>query len=87
MITGAAIKRKSDGKIWTGSRHKYIYNEIALEEFPVVIERENFIEGFMTEKNEFVNRSEAFVIAVASRQIAEKKDGWTTSDLISEDLY
>ena len=44
------------------------------------------IQGFLTNKNRFVNRKEAFVIAEKNNQIIDIKQA-TSNSLYSEDLY
>lgn len=80
------------GKIISGFRHKDCYNIIRMinpniteEELP-----ERYLCGFLTSKNRYVNRKEAWKIALANDQIKfglKASDNGEDSELISENLY
>jgi len=80
------------GKTISGFRHKDCYNTIRLinpniteEELP-----ERYLCGFLTSKNRFVNRKEAWKIALVNNQIKyglKASDNGENSELISENLY
>ncbi len=84
MIQQAAYKRISDGFIFVGKRHGDVIR--SLLEQGITILRKEFIPGFVTDTGEFVDRQEAYKIAVSCGQIKD-----TASDgarvLFSEDLY
>lgn len=48
------------------------------------VDDKNFVQGFLTSKNRFVDRHEAFLIADVANQIINKGKEQT---LVSEDLY
>lgn len=83
MIKEAAIKRISDGKIWTGHRHDNCFNKILWEEFYIP---KDLIDGFITDIGEFLDRKEVFKHAVICNQVEDPNDG-KERGLISEDLY
>ncbi len=86
MIKEAAIKRKSDGKVWTGRRHSNVFRKILDEEGEqTIVSHEFFIQGFVTDDGRFVDRHEAFGIAKECGQI--KAEPWAEPTLMSEDLY
>jgi len=87
MIKEAAIQRKSDGKVWTGSRHGNVISAIVAETGIRPVGRADFIQGFITDDGEFVDRFEAFKIAVECKQIRNPDDPWAAPTLMSEDLY
>jgi len=62
--------------------------EIAINLIDKNITRDNCICGFLTSKNRFVTRNEAFKIAQERKQIWHKiHDGVKENILVSEDLY
>ncbi len=90
MIKEAAIQRKSDGKVWTGRRHgncisKIFTESVELGEPADAVSRDKFIQGFVTDDGQFVDRHEAFRIAKECGQI--KAEPWAEPTLMSEDLY
>ena len=87
MIKEAAIQRKSDGKVWTGRRHGNVISLIVAETGIRPVGRSDFIQGFVTDDGKFVDRIEAFKIAVACNQLLDKTDPWGPPTLFSEDLY
>lgn len=46
-----------------------------------------YVQGFLTSKNRFVNREEGMVIATASNQVKETITNIKQRDLFSEDLW
>lgn len=62
MIKEAAIQRKSDGKVWTGRRHRDIIHQIVSEGHSTMVPREEFVQGFVTNDGLFVDRYEAYDI-------------------------
>jgi hypothetical protein len=46
-----------------------------------------YVQGFLTSKNRFVNRKEALEIAIAAGQVNENELGNSLIGLFSEDLY
>ncbi len=87
MIKEAAIQRRSDGKVWTGRRHGDVIRKIVAEENISSVTYLVFEQGFVTDDGRFVDRHEAFKIAVACNQLLNKKDPWAAPTLMSEDLY
>lgn len=80
MIVEAAILQ--NGIIYTGKRHHLIIANMIKIGIKKPINGE---QGFITDKNEFVNRKDAARIALSCGQIKELK--FSTVDLFSEDLY
>lgn len=87
MIKEAAIKRLSDGKVWTGRRHGDVIRKIIKETGIVTVKHSEYMQGFVTDYGEFVDRYEAFRIAVECDQLINNEDCRETSTLMSEDLY
>jgi len=87
MIKEAAIKRISDGKIWTGRRHGNVIVKIFEETGTRPVGPSKFIQGFITGDDRFVDRREAYIIAVECNQLLDKDDPWAPPTLMSEDLY
>lgn len=87
LIKESAIKRIRDGKVWTGRRHGDCISVIVKETGIRPVGRDDFIQGFITDDGRFVDRHEAFKIAVACDQLINKEDPWAPPTLMSEDLY
>jgi len=87
MIKASAVKRKSDGKIWTGKRHGDCFRQIVSELGIATVTRKEFIQGFVTNEDEFVDRKKAYKIAVDSNQLLQPDDPWASPTLMSEDLW
>jgi len=87
LIKEAAIQRKSDGKVWTGRRHGNVIHSIVAETGIRPVGHADFIQGFVTDDGKFVDRIEAFKIAVVCNQLLDKADPWGPPTLFSEDLY
>ncbi len=85
LIKEAAIQRKSDSRIWTGRRHADVIRKINAEGDTVT--HTKFIQGFITDDGKFVNRHEAFKIAMEFNQLLNPEDPWAAPTLMSEDLY
>lgn len=85
MIKESAIKRTSDGKIWTGKRHGHAM-KIMRGEGIQEIEEPEYIHGFMTHDGKFVDRKEAFIIAMECEQFLDPSDPWSPPTLMSEDI-
>lgn len=86
VVLISAIKLQ-DGNIICGYRHSDCI-DIANEYVAQSINRNNCICGFMTSKNRFVSREEAFKIAKRQNQIWHKlHEGVEENILVSEDLY
>uniref|UniRef100_A0A6M3KX46 Uncharacterized protein n=1 Tax=viral metagenome TaxID=1070528 RepID=A0A6M3KX46_9ZZZZ len=83
MIKEAAIFK--DGKIWTGRRHSDVIHTMIQEgELSPITE----IQGFVTDDGKFVDRNEAFEIAIACGQIKDPGPSKVRMRiLMSEDLY
>lgn len=85
FILCAAIKIHDDIICWY--RHSDCI-DTAQEYVQQGITRDNCICGFLTSKNRFVTRNEAFIIAKKMNQIWHKlHDGVDENILVSEDLY
>ena len=85
-ITLSRIKEAAiclDGKVWTGHRHGDVIQKMVKEGCTKIRESK---QGFVTEDGKFVNREEAFEIALACGQIKETEVGGQRT-LVSEDLY
>ena len=78
MIQEAAIRTIPDMKVYTGRRHSDIIRANVNVDFAF----SQCEQGFITDKGEFVSRSEAAKIAYKCGQIKEQK-----RQLFSEDLY
>ena len=90
FIICAAIKHKDTGKIYLGHRHNHCL-EASNGELSWKLNREEIskikrIQGFITNKNRFVDRIEALTIALANNQVLDKKQ-IRGNELYSEDLY
>lgn len=88
-IATAAIRRNSDGKIFTLPRparhHSLIAMMIKAGEQRPIGQEPRYTQGFVTDDGNFVNRDEAKEIALAANQV---KNGKTISKtLTSEDLW
>lgn len=84
LIKSSAIQRKSDGKIWTGLRHCNAIHA-AIEDGIARVTAEDFIQGFVTDDGKFVNRREAFKIALNCNQLINVQT--SVPMLTSEDLW
>ena len=87
MIKESAIQRKSDGRVWTGKRHGDVIRKIMEEGNVKTVTHADFIQGFVTNEGQFVDRKEAFKIALSCNQLLNKSDPWAAPTLMSEDLY
>ena len=85
MIKEAAIMRVSDSKVWIGKRHCNIIHDIVLELNIHPIGLPEFIQGFITHEFVFVDRQEAWKIAVEYDQLINKS--CNRGYLMSEDIY
>lgn len=75
------------GVVFSGWRHpNCIYQMCAIfGKRSVTSEVGEYIQGFLTDKNRFVDRKEAYLIAKSSNQLIDDSDGKTI--LFSEDIY
>ncbi len=87
MIKESAIQRISDGKVWTGKRHGDVIKKIVEETGDRPVKHSEYTQGFITDADIFVDRHEAFKIAVECNQLIDHKDPWASPTLMSEDLY
>ena len=89
MIICAAIKDTRTGAVFGGIRHGFIYS--AMHDAGITPPRENAIEGFLDEKNNFYDRYEACEIAMTNGQLSattrQHKRDKGEEELFSEDLY
>lgn len=76
------VKNIKSGIVVTGRRHSDCYTiAIAIDKIMISIDH---VQGFLTSKNRFLNREEAYELAVKCEQIKEDSGPRT---LISENLY
>ena len=87
MIKESAIRRVSDCKVWTGRRHSDVIKKIVEETGIRPVKHSEYIQGFITDSGQFVDRKEAFIIATECNQLIDHKDPWAAPTLMSEDLY
>ena len=80
MIVSAAIKQ--DGIVHVGRRHHNIIADMRLKGF---VWNETEIQGFVTDKGEFLNRIDARKHFIDSGQVSVS--GTLKHQLYSEDLY
>lgn len=72
-ILCAAVKRR-EGGFDCGYRHNDVYEKVPKEKMAEVYRTDFFYDmGFLTSKERFVDRYEAYQIAVACGQIEERK--------------
>jgi len=84
LITSAAIRRDSDNTLFTGSRHPDCIREvIRLTNAKRV--GAGFTQGFLTNRNRFVDRVEGLALARANGQLLPGHEGDT--ELFSESLW
>ncbi len=86
-IDGVLPKNCDSGIVVTGHRHgQCIWTVLSLTGLRTVTHAKDGVgeheQGFLTNKNRFVNRKEAAIIAFGANQITEPKE-----TLYSEDLY
>ena len=89
MIIAAAIKHEPTGIVTTGVRHAQCFERFWNEhpEFKesygdMVVAKNNIKQGFVTNKNEFMERKEAAEYAYRNGQISKPQ-----KTLFSEDLW
>jgi hypothetical protein len=82
LITHAAIKAEVGGFIALGKAHSECFHQAAST--GIKLSRKAKAQGFMTNFGRFVDREEAFHIAVAAGQISPEGNGGV---LCSEDLW
>ena len=78
-----------EGLIISGHRHSDCYN-VLRQLKPDAVDPERDKQGFLTSENRFVNREEAWDIAIRCNQVKYGKDATDNGDesiLISENLY
>ena len=71
-------------QIACGRRHNDIFK--ILENNKIDYEKSTMIQGFMTDEDQFVDRYEAYYIALMNHQVPETKDFYRTA-LYSEDIW
>jgi len=79
------------GVVFAGLRHPHaMYTMVAVTGLRSVTYAEDavgeHVQGFVTSKDRFVDRTEAMKIALAAGQVTEGET-YSTSELFSEDLY
>lgn len=86
MIVCAAIKDSRNGNVIGGVRHNCILNTI--KDLSIQIPKENRIQGFLTDDNKFVDRYEAYTIALSCGQLSSTtRNNKHNNELFSEDIY
>ena len=90
FIICAAIKHEDTGKIYYGHRHNHCL-EASSAELSWTLSRQEICkitrtQGFITNKNRFVDRKEGLLIALENNQVLDKKE-IRGDNLYSEDLY
>lgn len=73
------------GVVFCGHRHPHCLYQMVVMTGKAQHEAGEEIQGFLTNKNRFVDRKEAAIIALSSGQIA--KLNFSSDSLYSEDLY
>lgn len=88
MIISVAIKRKSDDRLWVGGdrceRHCDIIRRIVKGGHADRV-GSDFVQGFVTDEGQFVNRREAYCIALNCHQFGNAHT--SIPQLTSEDLW
>lgn len=74
-----------DGVVYCGYRHNHCIATIVASTGKRLHEHGNHVQGFLTNKNRFVDRVEGGRIAVACGQIEKLR--FSKDELYSEDLY
>ena len=85
MLKASAIQRQSDGKIWVGKRHGDVFTIIISEEGKEALDTDEWIQGFITDEGQFVDRRQGFIIALQCKQFLEPEK--SIPILISEELW
>lgn len=90
FIICAAIRHEDTGKIYYGHRHNHCI-DASNGELSWTLNRQEIskikrTQGFITNKNRFVDRKEALQIALANNQVIDIKQ-IRGNELYSEDLY
>lgn len=90
FIICAAIKHEDSGKIFYGHRHSHCL-DASNGELSWTLNRQEIYkikrtQGFITNKNRFVDRHEALIIALANNQVIDDKQ-IHGDELYSENLY
>jgi len=90
FIICAAIRHEDTGKIYYGHRHNHCI-DASNGELSWTLNRQEIskikrTQGFITNKNRFVDRKEALQIALANNQVIDIKQ-IRGNQLYSEDLY
>ena len=86
ILNGFRPRNIDVGIVFSGYRHPHcLYQMVAVTGLRSC-EAGEHEEGFLTNKNRFVDRKEAMQIAIAANQLI-KRDGQNNHTLYSEDLY
>lgn len=89
MILASAIKfhidKTNEEVILCGCRHGDIFRQLGLLGFEPQKEYKEIVQGFITDRNKFLTREEAYTHAIACGQIKSYK--YDTKELFSEDLW
>ena len=83
-IVCAAIKNVHTQQIILGVRHFDIIMKKTIKELNL---GKDWIQGFVDNKYNFIDREEAFKIATNANQIVKKTGGENSNELYSEDIY
>lgn len=88
-IVSSAIKFQITGSdyfhILCGKRHCDIFN--LMRSLGITYNKQTYESGFMTDRNKFVDRKTAKIIAIHSGQIIRHSAGIHSKELYSEDLW
>jgi len=86
ILDGFRPRNIETGVVFSGYRHPHcLYQMAALTGLRQCNAGEE-VQGFLTNKNRFVDREEGMQIAIAANQLIER-EGQNTHTLYSEDLY
>lgn len=83
VIVAAAIKDLATGRVYVGARHNnVIHDMVQMHGYKPPVDRKHHVQGFITNKHEFVDRVQAAKIAFEANQTSV-----LLRELMSEDIY
>lgn len=85
-IVCAAVHKKNSAFTVPGIRHYDDDMMVLIYHLFVPFKKEDYIDGFLTNKGKFLSRKQAWVVADKARQI-RSRIGQVFGELHSEDLY
>lgn len=74
----------SQGMVLCGHRHPHVISQITTLTGKRMADLQPYIQGFLTDKNRFVGRDEALLIACDAKQMIRCTN---SNELFSEDIY